>query len=221
MNRADLARRIDSTLLKPEATEGQIVRLCEEARRYGFATVCVNPEWVRLSASLLGRSGVGVCAVAGFPLGANRTAIKAAEAEQVLRDGGTEVDMVINVGRLIGGDCDLVEHDIATVRRAIGDRGLLKVIIETALLTDEQKRSAARLAVAAGAEFVKTSTGFNAAGGATVDDVRLLRLAVGNHARIKAAGGIRTTATALAMLEAGADRLGASAGAAIVDALPE
>jgi len=207
----DVAAMIDHTLLKPEATQDQIAQLCYEARKYGFATVCVNPANVRLCVQLLKGSPVGVCTVVGFPLGATPPEVKAYETQQALDDGATEVDMVINIGALKSKDYALVERDIATVARTCHAGGtLLKVIIEAALLTDEEKVKACELAKAAGADYVKTSTGFGP-GGATAHDVELMRRTVGPAMGVKAAGGIRTFEDAQAMIAAGATRIGASA----------
>jgi deoxyribose-phosphate aldolase len=221
VNRAQVARLIDHTLLKPQATPAQIGRLCDQARRYGFASVCINPVYVRLAAERLAGSGVAVCTVVGFPLGANTTVIKVQEAQQAIADGATEIDMVIQIGALKAGDHQAVQDDIAAVSSACHAGGaLLKVIIEAVLLTDEEKVTACRLAQAAGADFVKTSTGF-AGGGATVADVRLMRQAVGPEMGIKAAGGVHSYADAMAMVEAGATRIGASAGVEIVEQAPQ
>ena len=211
-----LAGAIDHTLLKPEATPAQIEALCREAREHRFAAVCVNPRYVSLCVRALEGSGVGVCTVAGFPLGATTSASKAAEARQAVRSGAAEVDMVLAIGELKAGDERTVRRDIAHVVRACHARGAIcKVIIETALLTDAEKVRACRIALSAGADFVKTSTGF-ARSGATVYDVLLMRRTVGEAAGVKAAGGIRTLADALKMLTAGASRLGASAGVQLV-----
>jgi len=211
-----LAHMIDHTLLKPDATRDQIAQLCYEARKYGFASVCVNPTNVKLCAQLLEGSGVPVCAVVGFPLGATSTDVKVFEAQQAIRDGATEVDMVINVGALKSRDYELVERDIASIARAChAGNAILKVIIEAALLTDEEKVVACQLARVAGADFVKTSTGFGP-GGATVEDVALMRRVVGSTMGVKAAGGIHTYAEAQEMIAAGASRIGASAGVKIV-----
>ena len=207
---------IDHTLLKPEASQDQIAQLCYEARKYGFATVCVNPTNVRLCVQLLKGSPVGVCTVVGFPLGATPPEVKAYETQQALDDGATEVDMVINIGALKSRDYALVERDIATVARTSHAGGaLLKVIIEAALLTDEEKVKACELAKAASADYVKTSTGFGP-GGATAHDVELMRRTVGPDMGVKAAGGIRTFEDAQAMIAAGATRIGASASIKIV-----
>jgi deoxyribose-phosphate aldolase len=212
----EIAAMIDHTLLKPDASQDQIAQLCYEARKYGFATVCVNPTNVRLCVQLLKGSPVGVCTVVGFPLGATPPEVKAYEAQQALDDGATEVDMVINIGALKSKDYALVERDIATVARTCHAGGaLLKVIIEAALLTDDEKAKASELAKAAGADYVKTSTGFGP-GGATAHDVELMRRTVGPGMGIKAAGGIRSFEDAQAMIAAGATRIGASASIKIV-----
>lgn len=212
----DVARLIDHTLLKPDATQTQIAQLCHEARQYGFAAVCVNPTNVKLCHDLLRDSDVAVCTVVGFPLGATPTEVKAYEAQQSIDDGATEVDMVINVGALKGGEFDLVERDIAMVTRTCHNNGAIcKVIIEAALLTEQEKIRACELAKKAGADYVKTSTGFGP-GGATVADVALMRRVVGPELGVKAAGGIRNLADAKSMVEAGATRIGASAGVKIV-----
>jgi deoxyribose-phosphate aldolase len=212
----EVARRIDHTLLKPEATREQVEKLCAEARQYGFATVCVNPAWVRLCAAALRGATTQVCTVAGFPLGATPPEVKAFEAARAVADGAAEVDMVLNVGALKSGDYRLVERDIALVAEACRSGGALsKVIIEAALLSDDEKVKACVLARAAGADFVKTSTGFGP-GGATVADVALMRRVVGPEMGVKAAGGVRDLKQAQAMIEAGADRIGASVGVKIV-----
>lgn len=216
LSAAQMARYIDHTLLKPEATEPQIRQLCQEALTYGFASVCVNPTWVAHCAELLAGSAVKTCTVAGFPLGATLTEVKAAETAAVTRHGAQEVDMVLNVGRLKDGAYQVVYDDIAAVVAAAKPQGVIvKVIIETFLLTDAEKVAASVLTQAAGADFVKTATGFNG-GGATVADVRLMRRTVGPVLGVKAAGGIRTTLDAQQMIAAGATRLGASAGVKIM-----
>ena len=203
---------IDHTLLKADATVEQIIKLCNEAREYKFASVCVNSCWVRLCAEQLRGSDVAVCTVVGFPLGAMIPEAKAFEAEEAISNGATEVDMVINIGALKSKDYRMVAKDLHEVEKAVHDRGaLLKVIIETCLLTQEEKVIACLLAKNAGADYVKTSTGFSTAG-ATVEDVALMRKVVGDDMCIKAAGGIRDRETAEKMIEAGADRIGASAG---------
>jgi deoxyribose-phosphate aldolase len=212
----DIARFIDHTLLKPDATQAQIAQLCHEARQYHFAAVCVNPTHIKLCADLLKGSDVAVCTVVGFPLGATPPEVKAYEAQQAIEDGATEVDMVINIGALKGEEYELVERDIAMVTRTCHNNGALcKVIIEAALLTDQEKIRACELAKKAGADYVKTSTGFGP-GGATVADVALMRRVVGPGMGVKAAGGIRSYADAKGMVEAGATRIGASAGVRIV-----
>lgn len=210
----ELHERIDHTNLKQNATEQDLARLCDEAREYGFATVSINGCWTSFAAKRLEGSGVGVTTCIGFPLGAATTTGKAAEARQAVIDGTTEIDMVINVGKLIDGDDDYVVNDVAEVVKA-ADGHPVKVILECCLLDDEQIVRACKDCVKAGASFVKTSTGFST-GGATVEDVRLMRQTVGNACKIKAAGGIHSKDEALAMVEAGADRLGTSASIAIV-----
>ena len=213
---SDVAQLIDHTLLKADASQDQIAQLCYEARTYGFASVCVNPAHVKLSAQLLKGSEVDVCTVIGFPLGASASSVKGFEAQQAIRDGATELDMVINVGALKSQEYDTVLEDIGTVVRVgHASNRLVKVILETALLTDEEKVIASQLAKVAGADFVKTSTGFGP-GGATVEDVALMRQVVGPDIGIKASGGVRTFEDAQAMVAAGATRLGASAGVRIV-----
>lgn len=213
-----IARLIDHTILKPDATRTQVEQVCDEALAYGFASVCVNPYWVPLVAAKLASSPVAVCTVVGFPLGATSTAAKVAETGIALNDGAREIDMVLNVGALRSGDLDIVQRDMAAVAEAAhGGGAIVKVILETALLDAAQKLSACRLAVAAGADFVKTSTGF-AASGATAEDVALLREAVGPTLGVKASGGIRTLADLQRMVAAGATRIGASASVAIVEA---
>jgi len=212
----DLARYIDHTLLRPEATREEVLRVCEEALSYGFATVVVNPYWVRDVARRLHGSEVKPCTVVGFPLGATLTDVKVYEARRAIFDGAREIDMVINIGALKSGQDEVVERDIRAVVEACHEFGVLcKVIIETALLTEEEKVKACVLAKRAGADFVKTSTGFSR-GGATIEDVLLMRRVVGPEMGVKAAGGIRDAQTARRLLEAGATRLGASAGVKIV-----
>ncbi|MDD2202121.1 MAG: deoxyribose-phosphate aldolase [Firmicutes bacterium] len=206
---------IDHTLLKPDATRHQIERLCEEAVTYGFASVCVNPCHCGLAYELLKASDVAVCTVIGFPLGATTPLVKAVEARDAIASGASEVDMVINVGALKAGEFDRVLYDIQSVVDAARGRALVKVILETGLLTDEEKVQACTIAKRAGADFVKTSTGFGH-GGATVEDVALMRRTVGAEMGVKASGGVRDAATARAMVEAGASRIGASAGVKIV-----
>jgi deoxyribose-phosphate aldolase len=211
-----VASMIDHTLLKPDATRASIEELCREAAQFKFATVCVNPTWVALSARLLAGSGVGVCSVVGFPLGATTPDVKGYETRRAIFDGAREIDMVINVGALKSGDLRVVERDIESVTRPCRDAGVLsKVIIEAALLTDEEKITACTLAKAAGADYVKTSTGF-ASGGATAADVALMRRVVGAEMGVKAAGGVRDLEGMKLMIAAGATRVGASAGVKIV-----
>ena len=210
----ELNRIIDHTLLKPEATYQEIEKLCREAEEYGFAAVCVNPVHVRQAAKLLAKTGIEVCTVIGFPLGAELPLIKAIQVREAIANGATEVDMVMNIGALKSGDYELVFRDIKTVVDAAAGQALTKVIIETCLLTDEEKVKACLLAKEAGAGFVKTSTGFNK-GGATAADVALMRKTVGTAMGVKAAGGIRDRRTAEEMVRAGANRLGTSSGVAI------
>ena len=217
-NPADLARIIDHTLLKPEATYNEIERLCAEAREYGFASVCVNPTNISLAARLLGDSPVKVCTVIGFPLGATTYQVKAVEAKEAVASGAAEIDMVINIGALKSGFYNLVYQDIKAVVEAASCQALTKVIIETCLLNTEEKIKACLLAQYAGADFVKTSTGFGK-GGATVEDVALMCLVTGGGMGVKASGGIRDLATAEAMVNAGANRIGASAGVKIIQEL--
>ncbi len=205
---------IDHTLLKPEATRAMVDKLCEEAKAYSFASVCVNPVWVKHAAQALAGTSVKVCTVIGFPLGASTTEVKAFETKNAIANGATEIDMVLNVGALKSNDLQLVKEDIAAVVKA-AEGNLVKVILETGLLTDDEKVTACRLAVEAGADYVKTSTGFGP-GGATVADIALMRKTVGPDIGVKASGGVRDRAATLAMIEAGATRIGASAGVAIV-----
>ena len=216
MDKKTIASMIDHTLLKPEATPAQVEKLCAEAAEYHFASVCVNPVYIPLAAWLLDGTGVKVCCVVGFPLGAIAPEQKAAEAASCAAMGAEELDMVIHVGAAKAGDWALVQRDIAGVVKAAAGR-TVKVIIETCLLTDEEKVKACEAAKAAGADFVKTSTGFST-GGATTHDIALMRKTVGPEMGVKASGGIRDYATAMAMIEAGANRIGASAGIEIVAA---
>jgi len=207
---------IDHTLLKPEATRSDIEKLCREAAQFHFATVCVNPAWVAVAASLLRGSGVGVCSVVGFPLGATTADVKHYETRRAIFDGATEIDMVINIGALKSGDLRTVERDIAAVVAPCRESNVIsKVILEVVLLNDDEKIAASTLAKAAGADFVKTSTGF-ASGGATAHDVALMRRVVGAEMGVKAAGGVRDYEGLKAMVAAGATRIGASAGVKIV-----
>ena len=216
MDKKTIASMIDHTLLKPEATPAQVEKLCAEAAEYHFASVCVNPVYIPLAARLLDGTGVKVCCVVGFPLGAIAPEQKAAEAASCAAMGAEELDMVIHVGAAKAGDWALVQRDIAGVVKAAAGR-TVKVIIETCLLTDEEKVKACEAAKAAGADFVKTSTGFST-GGTTTHDIALMRNTVGPEMGVKASGGIRDYATAMAMIEAGANRIGASAGIEIVAA---
>jgi deoxyribose-phosphate aldolase len=209
------ASLIDHTLLKPEATDDDVRKLCQEAATYRFASVCVNPTWVRVAACSLQGSGIPVCTVIGFPLGATLPDVKAYEARRAIFDGAREVDMVLNVGALKSGDDCLVEHDIRSVAQVAHEYdAICKVIIETALLTDDEKVRACQAAKKAGADFVKTSTGFSK-GGATVADVALMRRTVGSELGVKASGGVKGLDDARKMIEAGATRIGASVGVKI------
>ena len=211
-----LAKMIDHTLLKPDATQQEIAQLCFEARKYEFASVCVNPTWVKLCAQLLQGSSVKVCTVIGFPLGATSSETKAFETRTAIDQGATEIDMVINIGALKARDLETVAKDIRGVVNAAHSRNIIvKVIIETSLLTDEEKTIACLISKEAGADFVKTSTGF-AGGGATVQDVALMRKVVGPEMGVKASGGVRTFEDAESMIKAGATRIGASAGVKII-----
>lgn len=210
-----IAKMIDHTALKPETTKEQIVKLCDEAKEYGFYSVCINPSWVEEASRQLEGSDVEVCTVIGFPLGATTSEVKALETKDAIAKGATEVDMVISIGKLKEADSDYVKEDIRKVVEAAGGKALVKVIIETSLLTNEEKELACKLAVQAGADYVKTSTGFST-GGATVEDIKLMRETVGPDIGVKASGGVRDKETALALIEAGASRLGASSGVAIV-----
>lgn len=220
MSRKTLAPLIDHTLLKADATVSQIIQLCEEALTYRFASVCVNPAWVKHSAKYLRGSPVKVCTVIGFPLGATTTNTKVAETKESIHNGATEIDMVLNVGWLKSGLLSQVEADIAAVVQAAGADALVKVILETGLLTNAEKRTACQISRTAGAAFVKTSTGF-AGSGATVEDIAMMRKEVGTELGVKASGGIRDFATAEAMIKAGATRIGASASVAIVQTADE
>jgi deoxyribose-phosphate aldolase len=214
----NVAGLIDHTLLKADATKEQIKVLCEEAREYNFASVCVNPTWVKYASELLEGSEVKVCTVIGFPLGATTPETKAFETKDAIANGAHEVDMVINIGALKDKDDELVERDIRAVVAASTGKALSKVIIETSLLTDEEKVRACELAVKAGTDYVKTSTGFST-GGATVEDIALMRKTVGPNIGVKASGGVRNTSDAQNVIEAGATRIGASAGVSIVKGL--
>ncbi|MCP1123458.1 deoxyribose-phosphate aldolase [Bacillus sp. 3103sda1] len=211
----NIAKLIDHTVLKPNTTKEDVMKVLEEAKKYNFASVCINPTWVKLAAEELAGHNVDVCTVIGFPLGANTTETKVFETKDVIAKGATEVDMVINVGALKDGDNEFVENDIREVVQAAKGKALVKVIIETCLLTDEEKVRACELSVKAGADFVKTSTGFST-GGATAEDITLMRKTVGENVGVKASGGVRTREDAEKMIEAGASRIGASASVAIV-----
>ena len=214
---SQIARMIDHTLLKPDATAEQIRQLCQDARTYNFASVCVNPTWIALAAELLADAPPVVCTVIGFPLGATLPEVKAFETRECITKGAQEVDMVMNIGALKSGDAGLVEQDIRAVVEA-ADGVTVKVIIETALLTENEKIKACELSQTAGADFVKTSTGFSG-GGATVEDIELMRRVVGSDMGVKASGGIRNAEDARALIAAGATRLGASAGVKIMQEL--
>ena len=214
MNKQELAKMIDHTILKAEATDAEIMQLCKEAIEYGFASVCVNPSMVKKAATIVEGSEVKVCTVIGFPLGATSTEVKAFETEQTIKDGATEVDMVINVGKLKENNLEYVKNDIAAVVNAAKGKALTKVIIETCLLTDEEKVTVCKIAKEVGADFVKTSTGFST-GGATKEDIKLMRETVGPDMGVKASGGVRSHEDAMAMIENGATRIGASASIAI------
>jgi deoxyribose-phosphate aldolase len=218
MATTNVAAMIDHTLLKPEATRQQIESLCQEAKEYKFASVCVNPTWVSTAKELLKGSGVMVCTVIGFPLGATTSETKAFETKNAIENGAEEVDMVINIGALKDHNDDLVEKDIRAVVEAAKGKAHTKVIIETSLLTKEEKVRACELSVKAGADFVKTSTGFST-GGATAEDIALMRETVGPDIGVKASGGVRNTEDVQKMIEAGATRIGASASIAIVNGL--
>ena len=213
---AEMAKYIDHTLLKPQASLEDIRKVCDEAKALNTASVCVNPSYIKFVAEQLMDSEVTPCVVVGFPLGATTPNVKAFEAGEAVANGAREVDMVINIGAVKSGDWALVERDIAAVVTAVDGAAAVKVIIECCLLTDEEKVLACQAAKRVGADFVKTSTGFST-GGATVEDVRLMRETVGPEMGVKASGGVRTYADAVAMIEAGANRLGASSGKAIVD----
>ncbi|MFF2907533.1 deoxyribose-phosphate aldolase [Paenibacillus sp. NPDC057934] len=212
----NLAGMIDHTLLRADATKAEISKLIEEAKKYEFASVCVNPTWVSYAAEGLAGTKVKVCTVIGFPLGASTSATKAFEAQNAIASGATEVDMVINIGALKDGDHAYVEQDIKAVVDAAAGKAIVKVIIETSLLTDEEKVIASQLSVKAGADFVKTSTGFST-GGATVEDVALMRKTVGENVGVKASGGVRNLQDMQNMIEAGASRIGASSGVKIME----
>lgn len=212
-----IAKFIDHTALKPETTKEQIIQLCNEAKEHKFASVCVNPSWVKLvSEQLENTEGIEICTVIGFPLGATTTEVKKFETENAIKNGATEIDMVINIAALKEKDSEYVKRDISAVVEEAKGKAHVKVIIESCLLTDEEKVRACELSVAAGADFVKTSTGFST-GGATIEDIRLMRETVGPIIGVKASGGIRDLEGARAMIEAGATRIGASAGVSIAN----
>lgn len=216
MDKKQIASIIDHTILKPEATAEAVKRICEEALKYNFASVCINPSNIKLAAELLKGSQVKVCTVIGFPLGANTTEVKAFETRDAIEKGAQEVDMVINIGKLKDKDYDYVRNDIKAVVEAAKGKALTKVIIETCLLTDEEKVMACKLSVEAGADFVKTSTGFST-GGSTPADIKLMRETVGPDIGVKASGGVRSYDDAVAVIENGATRIGASASIAICE----
>lgn len=219
MTPEEMAKTIDHTILKPDATREDLNTLCEEAVTHGFKAVCVNSAHVALVSEIIGSGGVDVCSVVGFPLGAMHTLAKAFEAEIAVKEGARELDMVLNVGALKSGDIKSAEEDIRTVRRVVDNGKILKVIIETCLLTDEEKILACKLAQNAGADYVKTSTGFSI-GGATVEDVRLMRKNITDDMCVKASGGIKDWNTALSMIKAGASRIGTSSGITILKNAP-
>jgi deoxyribose-phosphate aldolase len=213
--KVNVNKLIDHTVLKADTNKQTIENLCNEAKEYNFASVCVNPTWVKTASEILKNTDVLVCTVIGFPLGASTSDTKAFETQNAIENGAQEIDMVMNVGALKGGDNDLVEKDIKSVVDASKGKAIVKVIIETSLLTDEEKRRACELSVKAGADFVKTSTGFST-GGATVEDIKLMRSVVGPNIGVKASGGVRDLLDANKMVEAGATRIGTSAGVSIV-----
>lgn len=218
MNNSELASMIDHTLLKPDTTIEGVLKICDEAIKYKFASVCINPYWVKLVSEKLKNSDVKVCTVIGFPLGNNVTSIKALEAKQAVKDGAEELDMVISLSAVKSENWLYVEKDIkAVVDEAKSNNSIVKVILENCLLNEYEKRRACEIVVKAGADFVKTSTGFSS-GGATIEDIRLMREVVGKGFGVKASGGVRDRETALAMIEAGATRIGASSGLKIIEA---
>ncbi|MEW9700754.1 deoxyribose-phosphate aldolase [Paenibacillus sp. SI8] len=215
MTQIEIAKLIDHTLLKPDASRDEIIKLCGEAKQYSFATVCVNPHWVTLAAKELEGSTVGITTVIGFPLGATTTFAKMAEARDAIANGATEIDMVLNIGALKSGELGTVQKDVEGVVQAANGQAVVKVILETGLLTDEEKVQACSICKLAGADFVKTSTGFGH-GGATVEDIALMRKTVGPEMGVKASGGVRDNETARKIIAAGATRIGASSSIAIV-----
>lgn len=214
----NIASYIDHTLLKPESTKEQVIQLCKEAAEYEFASVCVNPSYVETAAVELKNSKVKVCTVIGFPLGASTSETKAFETKDAIEKGAEEIDMVVNIGAIKSGDSELVKNDIQAVVDAAKGKAIVKVIIEASLLTDEEKVLASRLSKEAGADFVKTSTGFST-GGATVADVKLMRETVGSELGVKASGGVRSLEDVQGMIDAGASRIGASSGVQIMQGL--
>ena len=212
----DIAKIIDQSLLKPDVIRQQIEQLCLEGRKYNFFSLCVNPVWVSLCKRLLYESKVKICTVSGFPLGASQPQIKTKEAEVAIENGADEIDMVMNVGAFKTGDFKLVEKDIKDVRNVVGKEKILKVIIEAGVLTNEEKVKATEIVKACGADFVKTCTGFGF-GGATVEDVKLLKKIAGDSMGVKASGGIRDYQTAMSLIQAGANRIGTSSGVKIVE----
>lgn len=221
MERKQLAKMIDYTLLKPDATEEDIIKVCKDAVKYNFASVCINSAYVSLVAKLLKGTAVKVCTVVGFPLGANALEVKAFEAKNAIEKGAQEIDMVMNIGALKSGNYELVKKDMTAVIEVAKERNVVtKVILECGFLTDEEKVTACKLAKEARADFVKTSTGFGPSG-ATIHDVRLLKKVVGSSVGVKAAGGIRSYEDALMMINAGADRIGASAGVKIIESVKQ
>lgn len=216
MDKKQLAKIIDHTILKPDATKEEIIKICEEAKKYNFASVCINPSRIKLAKDILAGSEVNICTVIGFPLGATSTESKRFEAEQAIKDGATEVDMVINIGRLKDKDYDYVYNDIKAVVEVAKSRALTKVIIETCLLNDDEKVMACNLAKKAKADFVKTSTGFSTKGAIT-EDIKLMRKTVGETMGVKASGGVKTYDQAMEMINNGATRIGASASIAIIN----
>ncbi len=218
MEQKNLAKTIDHTILKPEATANDVEKLCKEAAQFGFASVCVNPCHVPQAVRLLENSGVMVCTVVGFPLGATTTASKCYEATEAVQTGALEIDMVLNIGAVKAGNMDFAEADVKAVVQAVthaNPEAIVKVIIETCLLTDDEKKAVCAMLLKTGARFVKTSTGFST-GGATVPDIALMKAAVGDNMLVKASGGVKTNADMMAMLEAGADRIGTSSGVALI-----
>lgn len=212
----DITKYIDHTLLKPDAREEEIIKICSEAKEYGFLGVCVNPYYIKLASKELKNSGVKICAVIGFPLGSNTKEVKAFETKNSIENGAEEVDMVLNIGALKDKKYDVVKEDIRAVVEASKGKAKVKVIIECCLLNDEEKKMACQLSIEAGADFIKTSTGFNK-GGAQVEDIKLMKSVIGNKGEVKASGGIRDFKKVLAMINAGAKRIGTSGSVQIVE----